>query len=95
MAAADVGGAAGARAKPSAQDGGGSGGGSTGAGAEAARGIQSATQDGGTSPDGAKQQDASRSGSEPLPDRSTEHEGSYGGKGGAPRTSSDQREGKK
>lgn len=83
--------------KPAAQDAnapkGSQGASGTGAGAEAAQGIQSAKQDGGTSPEGAKQQDASRSGSEPLSDRAAEHEGSYGGKGGAPRTSSDQREG--
>jgi hypothetical protein len=80
--------------KPAAQDAnaprGSQGAAGTGAGAEAAQGIQSAQQDGGTSPEGARQQDTSRSGSEPLSDRAAEHEGGYGGKAGTPRTSSDQ-----
>jgi hypothetical protein len=81
--------------KPAAQDAdaarGSQGAAGTGAGAEAAQGIQSAQQNGGTSPEGAKQNDASRSGSEPLAERAAEHEGGYGGKNGAPRTSSDQK----
>lgn len=67
--------------------------GGTGAGAEAAQGVQSANQGGGTSPDGAKQHDASKSGSEPLAGRESEHKSGYGGSGGEPRTSSDTREG--
>lgn len=35
---------------------------------------------------------AERSGSEPLTDRTWLHESGYGGRGGEPRTSSDQRE---
>lgn len=54
----------------------------TGAGKEAAAGIHGAN-DGGS---------GSRPGSEPLDDRETEHKPGYGGEGGAPRTSSDQRE---
>jgi hypothetical protein len=74
--------------------------GSTGAGAEAAEGIHSAdgskdpgertaleSQPTGTSADG------DRSGSEPLVDRETEHRSGYGGSGGKPVRSSDQREG--
>jgi hypothetical protein len=85
--------------RPAAQDAGAprgsQGAAGTGAGAEAAQGIESAQQDGGTSPEGAKQKNAARSGSEPLADRAAEHEGGYGGKDGEPRTSSDQREGTK
>lgn len=54
---------------------------STGAGNEAAAGIHGAN-DGGA---------GSRPGSEPLEERTTEHKSGYGGEGGAPRTSSDQR----
>ena len=73
---------------------------STGAGAEASEGMHAA--DGGQSPhdktaltgkgtgrEGASEPD--RKGSEPM-DRNQEHKGSYGGEGGAPRNSSDQRE---
>lgn len=67
--------------------------GSTGAGAEAAQGVQSANQNGGTSPEGAKQNDTEKSGSEPLTGRESEHKSGYGGDRGAPRTSSDTREG--
>ncbi len=72
---------------------------STGAGAEAAEGMHAS--------DGRSQHDKSavtnkatgragsgeeeRTGSEPM-DRTKEHKGSYGGEGGTPRTSSDQRE---
>ena len=72
---------------------------STGAGAEAAEGMHAAG--------GRDQQDKSaltnkstgrsgsgdeeRNASEPM-DRTKEHKGSYGGEGGSPRTSSDQRE---
>jgi len=72
---------------------------STGAGSEAAEGLHA--------PDGREKADKSavtgkttgvgasglrdRAGSEPL-DREKEHKGSYGGEGGEPRTSSDQRE---
>jgi hypothetical protein len=72
---------------------------STGAGAEAAEGMHAS--------DGRSQHDKSavtnkatgragsgdeeRTGSEPM-DRTKEHKGSYGGEGGKPRTSSDQRE---
>jgi len=53
----------------------------TGAGSEAAAGIH-ATNQGGS---------AVRPGSEPLEERKDEHKSGYGGEGGAPRTSSDQR----
>jgi hypothetical protein len=53
----------------------------TGAGNEAARGIHERNRKG--SPQ--------RPGSEPLRDRDSEHEPGYGGEGGSPRTSSDQR----
>ena len=56
-------------------------------GAEAARGVHGAQAQRGTS--GEKND---RAGSEPLEDRKSEHKGSYGGEGGAARTSSDQRE---
>lgn len=58
-----------------------SGGKSTGGGNEAARGIHGANKHG--SP--------KRPGSEPLQDRDSEHESGYGGRGGVPRTSSDER----
>jgi hypothetical protein len=64
----------------------GEGGANTGAGGEAAQGIHDANEGG--SPRGG----APRRGSEPLEGREQEHKGSYGGEGGAPRTSSDQRE---
>jgi len=56
-------------------------GGATGAGNEAAAGIHG-KNDGGN---------AKRPGSEPLDERKNEHKSGYGGEGGAPRTSSDQR----
>ena len=58
---------------------------STGAGAEAAEGVHD-------SKDAKGANDANRAGSEPLTDRTREHKPSYGGEGGSPRTSSDQRE---
>lgn len=71
---------------------------STGAGAEAAEGLHGAGDTGtkaGKPEIGRNAQDqdsAASSGSEPLRGRTTEHKGGYGGEGGAPRTSSDQRE---
>ena len=72
-----------------------------GAGSEAAEGIHGV----GITPDpgadttlearstGVSARDgATRSGSEPLLDRSVEHTPGYGGEGGAPRTSADERE---
>lgn len=53
----------------------------TGAGNEAAVGIHG-TNSGGS---------GKRPGSEPLDERKNEHKSGYGGEGGAPRTSSDQR----
>jgi hypothetical protein len=82
--------------------------GSTGAGAEAAEGIHSADGDRDpsdrsalesqpTGRDGADatggSADVARSGSEPLVDRENEHRSGYGGAGGKPVRSSDQREG--
>ena len=72
----------------------------TGAGSEAAEGmhavggrdqteksaVENAADRQGDGDEGA------RSGSEPLEGRKTEHRGSYGGEGGEPRVSSDQRE---
>lgn len=58
---------------------------STGAGAEAAEGVHDTKDARGAN-------DADRSGSEPLEGRTKEHKPSYGGEGGSPRTSSDQRE---
>lgn len=55
-----------------------SGGTTTGAGAEAARGIHEANEKGSTDSN-------ARPGSEPLDDRKNEHEPSYGGKMGEPR----------
>ena len=72
---------------------------STGAGAEASEGMhatdgrsqhdKSALTNKATGREGSGEQD--RNASEPL-DRTKEHKGSYGGEGGSPRTSSDQRE---
>jgi hypothetical protein len=72
----------------------------TGAGSEAAEGIHdSGTRLGGerSSLDSREtgrsfRAGAERSGSEPLVERAWVHESGYGGKGGTPRTSSDQRE---
>ena len=71
----------------------------TGAGAEAAEGMhatkgrsehdKSALTNKATGREGSGEQD--RNASEPM-DRTKEHKGSYGGEGGSPRTSSDQRE---
>ena len=58
----------------------------SGAGAEGAQGVHS-RQGGQSAP-----RTDDRAGSEPLEGRGREHKGSYGGEGGAPRTSSDQRE---
>lgn len=58
----------------------------SGAGAEAAQGVHS-RQGGQSAP-----RTDDRSGSEPLEGRGREHKPSYGGEGGEPRTSSDQRE---
>ena len=58
----------------------------SGAGAESAQGIHG-RQGGESAPRG-----DDRAGSEPLEGRGREHKPSYGGEGGAPRTSSDQRE---
>jgi hypothetical protein len=72
---------------------------STGAGAEAAEGMhategrsqgdKSAVTNKAVGREGSSESD--RTGSEPM-DRTKEHKGSYGGEGGSPRTSSDQRE---
>lgn len=61
------------------------GGRSTGMGAEGAQGIHNKQPQSGAAGSGQR-------GSEPLQGRDTEHKGSYGGEGGAARTSSDQRE---
>jgi hypothetical protein len=76
---------------------------STHAGAEAAEGMNAVSgQRGGEatrSDEGAVRKPSKQSadkmqhpGSEPLEERTTEHESGYGGKGGEPRTSSDKRE---
>lgn len=78
----------------------GSGGGSTGAGAEAAEGTHNAMRPRApgesSGVDAAADQlgdaDSSRRGSEPLTGRTQEHVSGYGGAGGKPKTSSDQRE---
>lgn len=72
----------------------------TGAGAEAAEGIHGTQQPKRDATDrsslegrsSASDNAADRQGSEPLEGRTEEHVGGYGGKGGAPRTSSDKRE---
>lgn len=72
----------------------------TGAGAEAAEGTHGAMRDRSPSKnsgaDAASDQNAdkdnARRGSEPLTGRDSEHVSGYGGQGGKPRTSSDQRE---
>lgn len=64
---------------------------STGMGAEGAQGIHDVKEQRGTLDEEQREQ-AGMSGSEPLEGRGSEHKGSYGGEGGAPRTSSDQRE---
>ena len=76
---------------------------STGAGAEAAQGLKAVSGQRGGEPsrsdEGAVKPPAKQSAdkinhpaSEPLQQRTTEHESGYGGKGGEPRVSSDQRE---
>ena len=75
----------------------------TGAGAEAAEGLKAVSGQRGGEPGrsdtSAVQSPAkptadkmSHPGSEPLNERTTEHESGYGGKGGEPRVSSDERE---
>ena len=65
--------------------------GSLGAGAEASKGIHDKQASKGQSPGNDQKSETAGHGSEPLNDSSV-HQGSYGGKGGTPRTSSDQRE---
>jgi hypothetical protein len=65
--------------------------GGVGAGAEAAAGLHQAKGDATNEPQGERTEGTDRRGSEPIA-RDREHKGSYGGEGGAPRTSSDQRE---
>ena len=64
---------------------------STGMGAEGAQGIHDTQAQRGTLDQEQREQSGMR-GSEPLEGRGSEHKPSYGGEGGAPRTSSDQRE---
>jgi hypothetical protein len=65
----------------------------TESGNEAARGIHSAKGDSKSSDRSTESQRTTndRPGSEPLKNRSEEHVSGYGGKGGDPKTSSDQR----
>jgi hypothetical protein len=65
---------------------------STGMGGEGAQGIHNVQQQRGTLDQDQRQQ-SGMNGSEPLEGRGSEHKGSYGGEGGTPRVSSDQREG--
>jgi len=65
--------------------------GGVGAGAEAAAGLHGAKGAPADAPQGERVAGTDRRGSEPL-DRDREHKGGYGGEGGAPRTSSDDRE---
>jgi hypothetical protein len=76
---------------------------STHAGAEAAEGMKAvsgqrggeatrSTKDGVRPPAKPAAEPMQHPGSEPLEERTMEHESGYGGKGGEPRTSSDQRE---
>ena len=69
----------------------------TGAGSEAAEGIHGASTDRDPSDRSSVEStetgsDGDQSGSEPLTDRSNEHRSGYGGSGGKPVRSSDQRE---
>ncbi len=64
---------------------------STGMGAEGAQGIHDVQQQRGTLDQEQREQAGTR-GSEPLEGRGSEHKPSYGGEGGSPRVSSDQRE---
>lgn len=64
-----------------------------GMGSEASEGVHGAQQEGSSDVQGGTdEQSGDRSGSEPLAGRKMEHKSGYGGEGGAPRTSSDQRE---
>ncbi|MBA2683692.1 MAG: hypothetical protein H0U66_04310 [Gemmatimonadaceae bacterium] len=76
---------------------------STGAGAEAAEGMKAVSgqrgseptrsdEDAVTAPAKSSADTINHPGSEPLEQRTTEHESGYGGKGGEPRVSSDERE---
>jgi hypothetical protein len=76
---------------------------SSGAGSEAAEGVKAVSgqrggeptrsNKGGVKPPAKPSADKmNHPGSEPLEQRTTEHESGYGGKGGEPRVSSDQRE---
>src|SRR4051812_48285296 len=74
---------------------------SLGAGSEAAEGIHGVGMTSNSGADTAlegrstgvgSREGAMRAGSEPLRERSVEHTPGYGGEGGAPRTSSDERE---
>ena len=67
---------------------------STGMGAEGAQGIHGTQEQRGGTLDHEQREQAGMRGSEPLTDRGNEHKPSYGGEGGTPRTSSDQREGR-
>lgn len=69
-----------------------SGKGDTGAGSEAAEGIHGAASPSEGAPGQEGTGKAGRPGSEPLHQREHEHRSGYGGEGGEPRTSSDQRE---
>ena len=74
--------------------------GATGAGAEAAEGIHGAGSEREPSDRSSVEEtptgsDDDRAGSEPLVDRETEHRSGYGGAGGQPVRSADQREPKK
>ena len=64
---------------------------STGMGAEGAQGIHDVKAQRGTL-DQEQREQSGMSGSEPLDGRGSEHKPSYGGEGGVPRVSSDQRE---
>ena len=85
---------------PTSEDSAGAPRGPIGVGAEAAEGIHDADMVGGHMRTGlghrttgrSVREGAERSGSEPLRERASVHESGYGGKGGAPRTSSDERE---
>jgi len=63
-----------------------------GMGSEASEGVHGAQQAGSEVQGGTDEQSDDQSGSEPLAGRRMEHKSGYGGEGGAPRTSSDQRE---
>ncbi len=65
---------------------------STGMGAEGAQGIHDTQAQRGATLDHEQREQAGMRGSEPLDGRGSEHKPSYGGEGGAPRTSSDTRE---